>query len=488
MFEEFYKETKAPFSGIWLDMNEIANFNHGSEHEKDFYDDIPYKPGFDNLRYKTTAMDAVHYGGIEEYNVHELFSILQNKATYNYLRKRTKLPFILTRSTSPGTGQFAAHWTGDNGSSWRFLQISIAGNFLFQIFGMPFVGADICGFFDDTTGELCARWIQVGALYPFARNHNRDQPKDQEPWAFKERRERDGDKMLEAYRASGKFRYSILKWFYSLFIATRGSGTVWRPLSFEFPDEEILYTDDHINERQLLLGSSMMATPCVEQGHTKVKAYFPKDDWFDFLSGQRIITEERENRKVEIDAPFNAPAPIFIRAGHIVHSQDVSNVLSTDDLNDEFLLNIAFKKAKNENKWEAAGSIMGVKKFDDDTIYDKCVEKNCLYNIRATIKEVSPTMIYSEIEFKVEDPSAAGQLEELKIYGFKLYGLPLVFFEEDNKKMGYGVAQSFDNTLKPLGQVLTVKAESPYPGTFHVPLPEKISVKGGDIIKLEILI
>ena len=44
-----------------------------------------------------------------------------------------------SRSTFPGTGQYAQHWLGDNFAEWDNMRWSISGMFEFNMFGMPYV-------------------------------------------------------------------------------------------------------------------------------------------------------------------------------------------------------------------------------------------------------------------------------------------------------------------------------------------------------------
>jgi alpha-glucosidase (family GH31 glycosyl hydrolase) len=52
------------------------------------------------------------------------------------------------------------------------MNYSIAGIMNFNMFGIPHVGADVCGFFGDARNDkLCSRWAQLATFYPFARFH-----------------------------------------------------------------------------------------------------------------------------------------------------------------------------------------------------------------------------------------------------------------------------------------------------------------------------
>jgi alpha-glucosidase (family GH31 glycosyl hydrolase) len=75
-------------------------------------------------------------------DVHNLYGLLDSYYTYQALKEdlNKPLPFILTRSTFPGSGKYAFHWTGDNAASYDFLQISLPAIILFNIFGIPMTG------------------------------------------------------------------------------------------------------------------------------------------------------------------------------------------------------------------------------------------------------------------------------------------------------------------------------------------------------------
>ena len=97
----------------------------------------------------------------------------------------------------------------------------------FNMFGINYIGADICGFFVDTTEELCQRWMELGAFYPFSRNQNTINVRPQEPTQW--------ESVASASKTALNIRYRLLPYLYTLFYHSHISGsTVIRPLYHEY--------------------------------------------------------------------------------------------------------------------------------------------------------------------------------------------------------------------------------------------------------------
>lgn len=281
-----------------------------------------------------------------QYDVHNLYGWSQSQPSLRAIREATgERSLVITRSTFVGSGSFGGHWLGDNDSQWPHMHQSIIGCLDFSLFGIAYIGADICGYFSNVTAELCNRWTQLGAFYTFSRNHNGLNNRDQDPGAF-------GSEVSQSAKFITEMRYSLLPYLYTLFYRAHVDGrTVMRPLFHEFPSDLKTYDVD----RQFLWGSSLLITPVLDQGKTSVCGYLPDVRWFSLVNG---MEELRTGSVVCFDAPSNR-VPVHVRGGKIIVTQDPSTNTNHSRLNG-FGLIVALDRNSTSNGelfWDDGSSI-----------------------------------------------------------------------------------------------------------------------------------
>lgn len=178
-------------------------------------------------------------------------------------------------------------------------------------------GVDACGFNDDSEPELCSRWMQLSAFFPFYRNHNVEKKRSQEPYIWPE--------VAEATRTAMNVRYALLPYMYTTFYQSHATGaTTLRALSWEFPAEPWLRAAD----RQFLVGDAVMVVPCLVKGAETVDGVFPgsgrgKDEgtvWYDWYN-HTAVPETRPGDNVTIKAPLGH-IPVYVRGGHVLALQE----------------------------------------------------------------------------------------------------------------------------------------------------------------------
>lgn len=174
------------------------------------------------------------------------------------------------------------------------------------------VGADICGFYFETNEELCERWTQVAAFYPFARSHSDIHTGHQELYLWKSVAKTAADVFY--------WRYRLLPFFYTLvYETTITAAPIARPLFFEYPDD----TETWNNDRQFLLGDAILVSPVLESAQTSVNAYFPKGMWYNLFD----MSPSKMIRAVDHGVWELLPAAkdeinVHIRQGSIIPLQD----------------------------------------------------------------------------------------------------------------------------------------------------------------------
>ncbi|XP_072098532.1 lysosomal alpha-glucosidase isoform X1 [Mobula birostris] len=346
--KEFHDQV--PFDGMWIDMNEPSNFISGAVNgcPDNSLENPPYVPGVSGgyLAYRTLCMSGKQYLS-SHYNLHNLYGLTEAIASHDALIKvRGKRPFIISRSTFPSHGHYAGHWTGDISSNWNDMYYTIPAIMLFNMYGVPLVGADVCGFRWGTTEELCIRWTQLGSFYPFMRNHNDWKQPSQEPYVFSESAQ-------SAMRKALFTRYMLLPFLYTLFHkAHTAAEMVVRPLSFEFPQDPNTLSID----QQFMWGDALLITPVLTPMTFEVSGYFPPTTWYNIKDGAAIHSK---GQYVLLEAPLDT-INVHLRGGCILPIQE-PNTTTAASRENPFGLIVALSDqgiARGELFWDDGDSLL----------------------------------------------------------------------------------------------------------------------------------
>lgn len=305
---------------------------------KGFWNDMNEPSVFDSPN-KTFALEVMHDANgtpSDHRKNHNVYGMQMARGTYEGLLKLkpNERPFVLTRAGYAGVQRYSSIWTGDNISNWDHLEMAIPMCLGLSISGQPFIGTDIGGFVGNPSGELFARWMQLGVFTPLMRAHSVIDAMNKEPWEF-------GPEVEAINKKSIEMRYKFLPYIYTQFYNAATDGTpLMRPLVYDYPEDgNTLWKDD-----LFMFGDALLVAPVIEERATKRGVYLPAGEWYDYWSNEKISG----GKDITVDAPLDR-LPLFVKAGSIIPTQQVVQYTDQEPI-DPLTLEI-FPAAIAETEW-----------------------------------------------------------------------------------------------------------------------------------------
>lgn len=393
LFKELISEIGV--KGVWNDMNEPAVM------------EVPNK---------TFPMDVRHvYDGnpCSHRKAHNIYGTQMARATYHGVKRFAypKRPFVITRSAYSGAQRYTSSWTGDNVATWEHLWIANIQVQRMSISGMGFTGSDIGGFAEQPTGELYARWIQLGVFHPFCRTHSSGDHGNQEPWAFDE-------EVINITRKFVSLRYQLLPYLYTMFWQYIEEGVpMLKPLVYYDQDD----TQTHYRNDEFIFGNQILVCPILEPNAVGRRMYIPRGEWYNYWTNELFVG----GREIWIDTKFDE-IPVFVKAGAIIPKYPVQQYVGELEF-DELTLDVYYKNGKEQS---------GVYEDAQDG-YDYKKGRYSHLSLRSIGKE-KELIIQLHKEGKYETPYSK--------YKINLIGLPFSVseIEIDNEKVEFDKV-SFDS-------------------------------------------
>ncbi len=309
LYKEMFKEIGV--HAVWNDMNEPAVM------------DVPTKTAPLDTRHNFDGHPCSHR------KAHNIYGMQMVRASYEGIKKYVypKRPFVITRAAYAGTQRYSSTWTGDNVATWEHLWIANVQVQRMCMSGYSFVGSDIGGFAEHPTGELFARWVQLGVFHPFCRVHSSGDHGDQEPWSF-------SDEVTKIVRKYIELRYQLLPYLYTMFHKYVKEGTpMIKPLVY-FDQED---PQTHFRMDEFIFGEQILVCPVQEPNALGRRMYFPRGTWYDYWTDE-VMAGGMENW---IDAKLEK-IPVFVKEGAIIPKYPVQQYVGELEI-EELVLEVYYK-------------------------------------------------------------------------------------------------------------------------------------------------
>lgn len=315
LFKELISEIGV--KGVWNDMNEPAVM------------EVPGKTFPPDVRHDYDGNPCSHR------KAHNIYGTQMARATYEGVKRFAypKRPFIITRSAYSGAQRYTSSWTGDNVASWEHLWIANIQMQRMSMSGMGFTGSDIGGFAEQPSGELYARWIQLGVFHPFCRTHSSGDHGEQEPWSF-------GTEVIDITRKFVELRYQLLPYLYTMFWNYVNDGTpMLKPLVYF--DQEDMHT--HYRTDEFIFGNQILVCPILEPNAQGRRMYLPKGNWYNYWTNEFV----EGKRELWVSTKFDE-IPVFVKEGAIIPKYPVQQYVGEMQF-DELTLDVYYKLGKEKS-------------------------------------------------------------------------------------------------------------------------------------------
>lgn len=315
LFKELISEIGV--KGVWNDMNEPAVM------------EVPGKTFPPDVRHDYDGNPCSHR------KAHNIYGTQMARATYEGVKRFAypKRPFIITRSAYSGAQRYTSSWTGDNVASWEHLWIANIQMQRMSMSGMGFTGSDIGGFAEQPSGELYARWIQLGVFHPFCRTHSSGDHGEQEPWSF-------GKEVIDITRKFVELRYQLLPYLYTMFWNYVNDGTpMLKPLVYF--DQDDMHT--HYRTDEFIFGNQILVCPILEPNAQGRRMYLPKGNWYNYWTNELV----EGKRELWVSTKFDE-IPVFVKEGAIIPKYPVQQYVGEMQF-DELTLDVYYKLGKEKS-------------------------------------------------------------------------------------------------------------------------------------------